>query len=309
MAVKKASAVTTNPPRRRKPSAFISAPATVDTSSLVSAVRNRGIEAIRIEELAPGSNFSDLLRESMRHADFVIAVIGETPNANVWYELGIASGMGKPVLLLASPRGVIPPAASGLSYLKTDPDNQVAIEFGLDQLLATPRTRTIPRLRGGRETHPIGASADRLLHSLNRLREDGSVREHDVVNIIYEAIRQSGASTLSESGVSTLSDRAASGRTRVADLAVWSGDFEPLIGNPLIIEVKESLKGRGDVETAIKRVGAMLDETRSPCGLLLYLEAKPIVLYGGLYDPRVMVMSVEEFLMGLRGAGLGSVSK
>ena len=58
---------------------------------------------------------------------------------------------------------------------------------------------------------------------------------------------------------------------------------------------------------AIFQVSRMLDQTRSPYGLLLYLTAKPAILYGGPYDPRVMVMSIEEFIGGLRDAGLGEL--
>src|SRR5947209_11331818 len=93
---------TTTKARSKRPSAFISAPFTVDTTPLVRAVEGRGIEAIRLDELGAGLSISDLLRQSMGRADYVIAVIGDAPNADVWYELGMASGMEKPVLLLAS---------------------------------------------------------------------------------------------------------------------------------------------------------------------------------------------------------------
>ena len=299
MASKKSPAVTKVVARHRKPTAFISAPFTVDTSPLVRAVEKRGLEAIRLNELGAGLSISDLLRQSMGRADYVIAVVGESPNANVWYELGMACGMGKPVLLLASHHGAFPFAASGLSYLKAEPDNQKAIEFGLDQLLSAPKARAAPQPSGDRETHPIGASADRLLETLKVFRESGAVRESQIIDIIYEAIKEGGVSTLSR-------ESAGEGR-RIADLAVWSGDFEPWIGNPLVIEVKKALTGSNDLEKAIKQVSAVLDETRSPHGLLLYLAAKSAVLYGASYDPRVMVMSVEDFIGGLRDAGLGDL--
>lgn len=69
----------------------------------------------------------------------------------------------------------------------------------------------------------------------------------------------------------------------------------------------KSLTGRKGLETALVQVSAVLDDTRSPCGLLLYLTAKPAILYGGPFDPRVMVMSIEEFIGGLRDAGLGEL--
>ncbi len=285
--------------KQKKPSAFISAPFTVNTASLVRAVEKRGLEAIRLNDLGAGLSVSDLLWQSLGKADYVIAVIGNAPNASVWYELGMASGMGKPVLLLTSNHGAIPIAASGLTYLTADADNQKAIEFGLDQLLSAPKTRVAPQSSADRETHPIGASADRFLEALESSRKAGAIREAQVIDIIFLAIK--------ESGVSTLSKGSSGDGRRSADIAVWSSDFEPWIGNPLVIEVKKALNGRNDLENAIKQVSAMLDETRSPFGLLLYLAAKPIVLYGALYDPRVVVMSVEDFIGGLRELGLGDL--
>jgi hypothetical protein len=288
---------------RKKPSAFISAPFTVDTAPLVRAVENRGLEAIRLSELGAGLSVSDLLWQSLGKADYVIAVIGETPNAGVWYELGMASGMGKPILLLTSRHGAMPVAASGLTYLTADANNQRAIEFGLDQLLSAPKTRIAPHSSADRETHPIRASADRLLGALENSRKAGPVREAQVIDTIFQAIKESGVTTLSRES----SRNGGPDSGRAADIAVWSSDFEPWIGNPLVIEVKKALNGRNDLENAIKQVSAMLDETRSPYGLLLYLSAKPIVLYGASYDPRVVVMSVADFIGGLRDVGLGDL--
>jgi hypothetical protein len=214
----------------------------------------------------------------MGRADYVIAVVGETPNANVWYELGMASAMGKPVLLLASHHGAIPVAASGLTYLKADADNQRAIDFGLDQLLSAPKARATPQPPAERETHPIGASADRLLEMLENSREAGAAREAQVSDIIYMAIK--------ESGVATLARESSGEEGRVADIAVWSSDLEPWIGNPLVIQVKTALNTRSALEKATKQVSAMLDETRSPSGLLLYLSAKPFVVGEASYDSR-----------------------
>jgi hypothetical protein len=296
---KKQPAGTKTVAKPKRPSAFISAPLTVDTKSLVRAVEERGLHAIRVEELGTGLSISELLRQSMGRADYVIAVVGENPNANVWYEVGMASGMGKPVLVLASHHGAFPLAASGLTYLKADPDNRKAIEFGLDQLLSAPKAGATPPASVKGETHPIGASADRLLGTLKGFRETGTVPESQLIDLIHEAIKESGVSALSK-------ESRGEGRW-VADLAVWSDDLEPWIGNPLVIEVKTALTGRDSLEKAIAQVSNMLDETRSPHGLLLYLTARPTILYGGPYDPRVMVMSVEDFIGGLRDAGLGEL--
>jgi hypothetical protein len=211
----------------------------------------------------------------------------------------MAAGMGKPVLILASDRGAFPAAVGGLTYLATDLGNREAIEYGLEQLLAGPGSRPMAPAPDEPESHPIGNSADRLLETLTASRASGTIRAGQLVEIVYEAIKESGASTLA---------RESSGEGgKIADLAVWSNDLEPWIGNPLIIEVKQALTGRKDLQQAILQVSQMLDETRSPHGLLLYLTARPAVLYGGAYDSRVIVMSIEEFIGGLRDMGLGQL--
>src|ERR1700758_5175693 len=99
MASKRSPAATNAKAKEKRPTAFISAPLTVDTSFLEHALEGRGLEVIRLDKLDAGLNISDLLRKWMDRADYVIAVIGETANPNVLYEVGMASGMGKPVLL------------------------------------------------------------------------------------------------------------------------------------------------------------------------------------------------------------------
>jgi hypothetical protein len=152
---------------------------------------------------------------------------------------------------------------------------------------------------GEPELHPIGDLADRWLETLTIALADGAIRPEELIDTVYEAIKGSGVTSLSRGSTG--------GGRRIADLAVWSNDLEPWIGNPLIIEVKQALAGRKGLEQAIAQVSTMLDETHAPHGLLLYLTTSPVVLYSGSFDPRVIVMSIEEFIGGLRGAGLGEL--
>jgi hypothetical protein len=301
MASKKSSADPRGIAKSRRPSAFISASYSIDTNVLLRAIQERGLETIRLDETMRGLSISESIRKSMEGADYVIAVMGENPpNANVLFELGIATGMGKQVLVLAPQDAKIPASLAGLTYLRTDPHNRVAIEFALDLLLSAPnKARAIPQAPGDRETHPIGNSADRLLETLRLSRLAGDLKETQLIDIISEAIK--------ESGVSTLSKESRLVGKRVADLAVWSEDLEPWVGNPLIIEVKKTLTEKKHLESTIQHISTLLDETRSPRGLVIYLDANPSVLYGGAYDPRILVMSVEEFIGGLRNLGLGDL--
>ena len=70
---------------------------------------------------------------------------------------------------------------------------------------------------------------------------------------------------------------------------------------------RERVDAVEDPDEKDRELATVLDETRSPYALLLYLAAKPAVLYAASYDPRVMVMSVEDFINGLRDSGLGDL--
>ncbi|MGP0067999.1 MAG: hypothetical protein ACLQGP_30940 [Isosphaeraceae bacterium] len=300
MVSKKTTGETRVATKPKRQSAFVSAPLSIDTNLILQILKERGLETIRLDDTATGQSIYELLRKSINRADYVIAVMGEGKiNEDVLFELGMATGLRKHVLVLAPHEGLMPPSIAGLTYLRTDPGNREAIEFGLDQLLSTPDTKPDSEIPEGRETHPIGEKADRLKSRLKLLREGDEIREADLIEVIYEAIQ--------ESGISTLAKQSRMGKRRIADLAVWSNDLEPWIGNPLIIEVKKHLTSRKDLERTIQGVSTLLDETRSPGCLLIYLEAKPAILYGSSYDPRIMVLSAEEFIEGLRDAGLGDL--
>jgi hypothetical protein len=92
----------------------------------------------------------------------------------------------------------MPSDIAGLTYLRTDPGNREAIVFGLDQLLSSPETKPGSEIPTGRETHPIRGKADKFMNRLKLLREDEQVQESDLIEVIFEAIRESGVSTLAK---------------------------------------------------------------------------------------------------------------
>jgi hypothetical protein len=70
---------------------------------------------------------------------------------------------------------------------------------------------------------------------------------------------------------------------------------------------RKRLINKKDLERTIQELSIVLDQTRSPRCLLVYLEAKPTILYGSSYDPRIMVLSAEELISGLKDTGLGDL--
>ena len=90
-----------------------------------------------------------------------------------------------------------------------------------------------------------------------------------------------------------------------ADFAIWSDDFEPWVGNPLLIEVRSQLASPADLNRTLEQITSMLDKTHTAWGLLLYGIADFQPGAEITRHPRVFVISIDEFLRSLRDTALG----
>src|SRR5712691_7087275 len=118
--------------------AFIAAPSTADTSALRQVLQRLGLHALTVFEAdLPGRTFSEIVLECIRRADVVVGVLGDGPtNPNVVFELGVARGLGKRILIVAGDDAQATVAMLGDPHVRSKPDNEGAIEFAMTQILA-----------------------------------------------------------------------------------------------------------------------------------------------------------------------------
>ena len=90
---------------RERPQAFLSlpwkGPASPELAAqIAAALEQHGFEAVLPEGLAPTGPSPDRIQGAIRNSQVVVAdVTGKNPN--VLFEVGVALGLGKPVLLLS----------------------------------------------------------------------------------------------------------------------------------------------------------------------------------------------------------------
>jgi hypothetical protein len=279
--------------------AFITAPTDTDTGVIREILAREGVVAFTADELdLPGLSLPEIVREAVGRADMVVAVTGDADtnkNSNVFFELGFALAMKKRALLIVGGDAPLPMSAvtTGIPYLRADPTNAKAIQYGLSKFISAP-------LNGGKgssvqaaETRPIGPAADRLLDQLRN--EDGNGKDSALVQILVEAIRLSGVSTLS----------ALVGQSR-ADFAVWSEDLEPWVPNPLLIEVRSKIRTAKDADELTGKLQRLADAARAMWVLLIYHDSNPKVV-GRVNSGSVLALSAAEFLELLRSRSFGDV--
>ena len=146
-------------------------------------------------------------------------------------------------------------------------------------------------------TKPIGAMVDGLVA---RLHKEHSINDDELVRVIVTAIRKSGVDT--QASVS----RGASAEEALADIAVWSDELDSLVGNPLPIEVRSTLKTPQDAEHAAKNLMRAIVGSKVRWGLILFLKASKDAM-DVLSNYPVLAMSVEDFLEALREKSFGRI--
>ncbi len=119
--------------RRRRPFVFVVMPFARQYKAMYdhvvkTVVESEGLVCTRADDLFEPRRIIDDIKCSIRGAQFIIADLsGRSPN--VFYEIGMAHAMGKPVLLLTQTVADVPPKLMDVRYIKYEDNLQGAGEL------------------------------------------------------------------------------------------------------------------------------------------------------------------------------------
>jgi hypothetical protein len=265
---------------------FISAPAGANLKMLREVLDEKGVRVIVPEQLPPGETWSSGISSILSDVDLVIGVLTRARGSDsVLFELGQAWALGRQIVLFTPPKfTAIPSDLQRFLVIRTSLSNREAISFALDQLLAAPAPEQ--RLKSSRESevHSLGERAYELLREA---RDATAARQGSQLEELV-------ARAIGESGVDVIAVAPIFGETE-ADLAIWSDALQPLVGNPLLIEIKRALRPE-DAHRAVQRFSAAIRSSGARWGLFLYGEGPEGKKAWKSVPPNVLVMSVRTLL-------------
>lgn len=267
-------------------SCFITAPASTNLDVLTEALRRRNIRIVGPESISLGAVWETEVSNLLDGVDLVIGVLTRARQSDwVLFELGQAWGKGKTVLLFAPPNGAyVPSTLRRFLTVRANLSNQEAIEFALDQILAAPEPAST-RNRPAKEKAPLGASADGYLQgSIPML---ASVNPQELESLVAKALGEAGVDVLARSEA----------QDRGADIAIWSDELQPFVGNPLLVEIKSRLTTPKAVTIAAQQLSKYVTSTGGLWGLLLY-GVGPNDL--GALPSNILALSIETLFLRLR---------
>lgn len=275
---------------------FISAPAGVNLIKIKSILNEKGLEFIHPSEIpSSGQSISEKISKLISQADFFIAVFdNELPNGNICFELGLAVAQKKQIIILATSNFELPSDLAGFLYLKIDADNIEALGFTVDQLLAVPFKRAKKRQikKPSQISKPIGYG---ILELRNRLKSlDSRIAGYELENFVGEILKESGISIIKQSNRPDFG----------ADFAIWSDDLSTILGNPILIEIKKSIKNASQVKKVTNQLLSHMDKSNSRSALVLYLEGLPSYeAQSAVHLFNIIFFKLEEFIEQLQEKG------
>jgi hypothetical protein len=249
-----------------------------------------------LSDVAAGTSWQAALISSIIQADLIIGVLTHRESANMMFELGIAAGYNKPVLIFAPAKGdILPSNLKGFQVVRTSLHNREAIDFVLDQVLASPASQVRAE---GTKTLPapkLTIAAGYFRERLSQVLRDGHWRELET--LVAQVLRESGAEVVAESGTSDKS----------IDLVVWSDGLRAYVDNPFPIEIKARLRSREDVKRALNQTERSASIIGSRWSMLLYGEGPTASDRVWLSNPAVLALKIDDLLVRLESVSFPDI--
>jgi hypothetical protein len=270
-------------------SCYITASAGSNLDILRDALKRRGIRIVVPQDLPIGSDWFSEITKSISDVDLVIGVLTEKRQSEwVLFELGQAWATGRQILLFAPPKSQsIPSNLARFMTVRANLSNRQAIEFALDQLLAAPEREA--RLEVRRPPRQVlGAAVDKYLQQVEQ-----AVHAHEYLrleHIVAEALKEAGVETMST----------APGTDEGVDLAIWSDALQHYVGNPLLVEIKATIRSSVEAAAIASRLSKQVAQSGTRWGLLLYAQALPNAVFRETLAPNILAMPLPVMLERMR---------
>jgi protein involved in ribonucleotide reduction len=277
---------------------YISAGISTDLHPLNRILKSIGIATIRIDHPEFESELiSTTVQKLIQKADLVIGVLSEgSNNNNVFFELGFARALRRPIFLIVPPNLELPFGLKDIISIRSDSKNEEAIKFALEQIKVrskhlVPKSKVIEK-----KTHAIGNKAIEFLEAFQNNNRHFS--ESQIEEVIASALKDAGVTAIASS----------SNRDYGADLAVWIDELENLMGNPILFEIKGRINSQSHLDETISRCQKYAKNAKSKYIVLLYLESNFIEATSrSLIPPNIMVFQITDLISRLQKNSLGKI--
>lgn len=268
-----------------------------NTINLIKKLLNDlNIESQDIYDIPSDYSFiEDEVNEKIKNADFVIAIIEEL-DANVFYEIGLSKGLGKPVFFIVNKNVKLPVSMTNMTHITSSLNDKNLIKKSLSKFIDEINFQgdnNIKKLKKfNLESKLRIKNFSTIKQQIEKIRNEGT--EKDLENITQKLFNMLNKKIVFNSIK----------QNKGVDYAIWVDELQYTIGNPIFIELKYGKLSENYIYNAEKQLVKNLEKTDTQAAILLYLDKN-----GNKYEnkfhisPLVLRFDYEDFINGLEEKG------
>ncbi len=243
------------------------------------------VSPIDIFDISPGDNITTVIEDKIKKSDMFLAVITNV-SPNVFYEIGIAKGLNKPIFIVFSKElNIYPSFLNEFLYVRANSSDYDNIDFAFKQFVKN-QSKQKQKTNKDRKKHidnELITLPESWEFTLSDIRKNGTpVKLENYMANLLNSLKTTSRIIEQDKGV---------------DFALWLDDVDPILGNPILLEVKYGNITPETLNMGERQLQNYLLATKSKVGLLLYLDKTgrrfPL---GSSLNPLVIRMDLENFL-------------
>ncbi len=273
---------------------FISADYHYDISRIRNILESRNIMINKDYDIQIGDSIQRTIKNQIKNADFGLFLITQD-SLNSIYEMGICEGLNKEYFVLIDKNLNPPQFLKNRLFIRVDISDFSTVEEGILKIASDIEKRQFksksqkrrPNIKSENYPENIKDELRNLLPLIKNLR---TARNNQLLeNKVFEIFKSIDLNVIEN-------DR---NKDKGVDFALWNDKLGKLIGNPIIIEVKQ-----GNIATRRSEIQKQLmDYSRksdAKVAILLYLDEnnKRIQLESSL-EPLIFSYDIEDFINAL----------
>jgi hypothetical protein len=304
-----------------KRSCFVIASAGVELENFLGLLRSEGFDPFFISDFLKSKKASSLdVRLAFKAADFAIAFIfSGKPIENVYFEIGVALGSGRPVIVFAEPDSDVPDFFGTVEINHAPLQDWPALIPSIKQFLGKKLEGQNFGIDAGPriESAAKQAVSDRPVPSQKKERirkaaqEFRNVIQGRELGLSEKNLESSLIKLFQDCGILVAKREGGIEKKNIQapDLALWLNGVEKEIGNPIAIELKSNLQSE-NINSAVVQLSNSLRSVNANAGILLHTNAglrpRSVVLQT---SPLVFIFSIDEIVRLLENGKLNAELK
>jgi hypothetical protein len=281
---------------KSKLTCYISAPANFDLTNIENVLSNLKIGFHSFYDFSIGTSFSDIIKNKIRESDFVISIL-TTESNNVYFELGVANGLNKPLFILIDKELKVPFFLEKNIYVQTNFTNLTLFELAISNFVLDLKTKS-PKLSKQKniKNYLTIDETKKLIKNISHIRKETNRQkiEYEIFLLLKYIFSKLNIKS------TTISD---SPRSEGADILIRSKELSPYFGNPLFVEIGAGILNKQRLINAQDKLSGYINNTDAKGGIILYLDINNKRFTFPSKYPNILCFDLEDFVLGILSEG------